>query len=59
MTSVEQEQASVKRSSLIVGDSLMVKEGMAGKVQMLYARRSQFCYISVNLVRNMPAGYVK
>jgi hypothetical protein len=56
---MEQGQASVKRSSLSMGDSLLVKEGMAGKVQMLYARRSQFCYISVNLVRNMPAGYVK
>jgi len=30
--SMEQEQASVKRSSLSVGDSLMIKEGMAGKV---------------------------
>jgi len=56
---MEQEQVSAKRSSLIVGDSLLVKEGMAGKMQMLYARRSQFCYISVNLVGNMPAGYVK
>ena len=45
--------------SLLVMNSLLVKEGMAGKVQMLYARRSQFCCISVNLVRNMPAGYVK
>lgn len=59
MASMEQEQVSVKRSSLSVGESLMVKEGIAGKVQMLYAPRSQFCYISVNLVRNMPAGYVK
>jgi len=32
MTGMEQEQASAKRSSLIVGDSLLVKEGMAGKV---------------------------
>jgi len=56
---MEQGQASVKRSSLSVGDLLLVKQGMAGKAQMLYARRSQFCYISVNLVRNMPAGYVK
>jgi hypothetical protein len=29
---MEQEQASVKRSSLSVGDSLLVKQGMAGKV---------------------------
>jgi hypothetical protein len=45
--------------SLLVMNSLLVKEGMAGKVQMVYARRSQFCYISADLVRNMPAGYVK
>jgi hypothetical protein len=32
MTSVEQEQAIVKRSSLILGDLLLVKQGMAGKV---------------------------
>ena len=32
---MEQEQASAKRSSLIVGDSLLVKEGMAGKVQRI------------------------
>ena len=32
---MEQEQASVKRSSLSVGDSLMIKEGMAGKVQRI------------------------
>jgi hypothetical protein len=36
MTSVEQEQAIVKRSSLILGDSLMIKEGMASKMQMIY-----------------------
>jgi len=59
MTGMEQEQAGAKRSSLSVEKLLMVKEGMAGKVQMLYARRSQFCYISVNIVSNMPAGYVK
>jgi len=35
MTGMEQEQASAKRSSLIVGDSLLVKEGMAGKVQRI------------------------
>jgi hypothetical protein len=29
---MEQKQASVKRSSLSMGESLMVKEGMAGKV---------------------------
>jgi len=29
---MKQEQVSVKRSSLIVGDSLLVKEGIAGKV---------------------------
>ena len=45
--------------SLLVMNSLLVKEGMAGKVRMLYARPSQFCCISVNLVRNIPAGYVK
>jgi hypothetical protein len=32
---MEQGQASVKRSSLSVGESLMVKEGMAGKVQRI------------------------
>ena len=32
---MEQEQASAKRSSLSVGDSLMIKEGMAGKVQRI------------------------
>ena len=32
---MEQEQASVKRSSLSVGDSLIIKEGMAGKVQRI------------------------
>jgi len=32
---MEQEQASVKRSGLIVGDLLLVKEGMAGKVQRI------------------------
>jgi hypothetical protein len=30
---MEQEQASAKRSSLSVGDSLLVKEVMPGKVQ--------------------------
>lgn len=55
---MEQEQAGAKRSSLSVGKLLIVKEGMAGKMQMLYARRFQFC-LSVNLVRNMSAGYVK
>ena len=33
---MEQGQASVKRSSLSVGKLLMVKEGMAGRVQMIY-----------------------
>ena len=32
---MEQEQASAKRSSLIVGESLMVKGGMVGKVQRI------------------------
>jgi len=32
---MQQEQASVKRSSLSVGDLLLVKEGMAGKVRMI------------------------
>ena len=32
---MEQEQASAKRSSLSVGKLLMVKEGMAGKVQRI------------------------
>jgi hypothetical protein len=32
---MKQEQVSVKRSSLIVGDSLLVKEGIAGKVQRI------------------------
>ena len=32
---MKQEQVSVKRSSQILGDSLMVKEGMAGKVRMI------------------------
>ena len=32
---MKQEQVSVKRSSQILGDSLMVKEGMAGKVQRI------------------------
>jgi hypothetical protein len=32
---MEQGQASVKRSSLSVGDSFMVKESMAGKVQRI------------------------
>jgi hypothetical protein len=32
---MKQEQASAKRSSLSVGDSLLVKEGMTGKVQMI------------------------
>jgi hypothetical protein len=32
---MEQEQASAKRSSLSVGKLLIVKEGMAGKVQRL------------------------
>ena len=59
MRSMQQEQVNAKRSSLSVGKLLMVKEGMAGKVRMLYARPSQFCCISVNLVRNIPAGYVK
>jgi uncharacterized FlaG/YvyC family protein len=36
MTGMEQEQASAKRSSLSMGESLLVKEGMAGKVQMIY-----------------------
>jgi len=58
MTGMEQEQAGAKRSSLSVEKLLMVKKGMAGKMQMLYARRFQFC-LSVNLVRNMSAGYVK
>jgi len=34
---MEQGQPSVKRSSLIVVDSLPVKEGMAGKVQITWA----------------------
>ena len=33
--SMEQEQASVKRSSLSEGDLLMFKEGMAGKLQRI------------------------
>ena len=32
---MKQEQVSVKRSSLSVGKLLMVKEGMAGKVQRI------------------------
>jgi hypothetical protein len=32
---MQQEQASVKRSSLSVGKLLLVKEGMAGKVQRI------------------------
>jgi hypothetical protein len=32
---MEQRQPSVKRGSLIVGNSLLVKEDMAGKVQMI------------------------
>ena len=32
---MEQEQASVKRSSLSEGDLLMFKEGMAGKLQRI------------------------
>ena len=35
MTGMEQEQAGAKRSSLSVGDLLLVKEGMAGKVQRI------------------------
>ena len=35
MTGMEQEQASVKRSSLSEGDLLMFKEGMAGKLQRI------------------------
>jgi hypothetical protein len=34
---MKQEQPSVKRISLIVGDALLVKEGMAGKVQITWA----------------------
>jgi hypothetical protein len=34
---MEQGKASVKRSSLSVGKLLMVKEGIAGKVQMICA----------------------
>jgi len=33
---MKQEQASVKRSSLSMGKLLLVKEGIAGKVQMIY-----------------------
>jgi hypothetical protein len=33
---MEQERASAKRSSLILGESLLVKEGIAGKVQIIY-----------------------
>jgi len=32
---MEQEQASVKRSSLTLGESLLVREGIAGKVQRI------------------------
>jgi hypothetical protein len=32
---MEQEQVSAKRSSLSVGDLLLVKQGMAGKVRMI------------------------
>jgi hypothetical protein len=32
MASIEQEPVSAKRSSLSVGDLLLVKQGMAGKV---------------------------
>jgi len=32
---MKQEQVSVKRTSLSVGKLLLVKEGMAGKVQMI------------------------
>ena len=35
MTGMEQEQAGAKRSSLSVGDLLLVKEGMAGRVRMI------------------------
>ena len=35
MRSMQQEQVNAKRSSLSVGDSLMIKEGMAGKVQRI------------------------
>ena len=37
MRSMQQEQVSAKRSSLSVGKLLMVKEDMAGKVQMICA----------------------
>ena len=35
MASMEQEPVSAKRSSLTLGESLLVKEGMAGKVRMI------------------------
>jgi hypothetical protein len=38
MTGMEQEPVSAKRSSLSVRDSLLVKEGMTGKVQMICVR---------------------
>jgi hypothetical protein len=53
MTGMEQEQASAKRSSLSVGDLLLVKQGMAGKVPLFEQMRSTVSFLGNEFLRVM------
>jgi hypothetical protein len=50
---MEQGQASVKRSSLSVGDLLLVKQGMAGKVPLFEQMRSTVSFLGNEFLRVM------
>ena len=53
MIVMEQGQASVKRSSLSVGDLLLVKQGMAGKVPLFEQMRSTVSFLGNEFLRVM------
>ncbi len=51
MASMEQEPISAKRSSLTLGESLLVKEGIVGKVQMIYVASA---YVQMHSTVSFP-----